>query len=247
MLDELSRHGDARVRRLVPGAAVEILGDDASRLVLSLARDRDTRCEGRCRSRLWSAWARRRRGRLCPTCVAGCTQGTRRSGSRRCGRWPRSATTEALASDRGTCGARGLARKSGGRPRRLRRRCGREGADGSAASRAGRGVHDARRLDDPRPPRLRRRAAPPSRASRRRRSPPGAGTQRHHHAKTEEIYVVLSGSGRMEIEGEDRDVAPGDAILIPPGARHEITAERRGRAALPVLLCAAVLGRGHLP
>ena len=76
---------------------------------------------------------------------------------------------------------------------------------------------------------------------------PGAGTQRHHHARTEEIYVVLSGSGRMEIEGEVRDVAPGDAILIPPGARHEITAELGGRAALPVLLCAAVLGRGHLP
>ena len=42
VLDELARHGDARVRRLVPGAAVEILGDDASRLVLSLARDRES-------------------------------------------------------------------------------------------------------------------------------------------------------------------------------------------------------------
>ena len=35
---------------------------------------------------------------------------------------------------------------------------------------------------------------------------PGAGTRRHHHARTEEIYVVLAGSGRMEVEGEERDV-----------------------------------------
>ena len=58
------------------------------------------------------------------------------------------------------------------------------------------------------------RVARPSRASRRQRLPPGR-TQRHHHARTEEIYIVVAGSGRMEVEGEEREIGPGDAVLIP--------------------------------
>lgn len=41
VLDELSRHNDARVRTWVAGAAAELLGDGAGRLILSLTRDRD--------------------------------------------------------------------------------------------------------------------------------------------------------------------------------------------------------------
>jgi hypothetical protein len=41
VLDELSRHGDDRVRAWVPGAAADALGDGCSRLVLSMTRDRD--------------------------------------------------------------------------------------------------------------------------------------------------------------------------------------------------------------
>lgn len=41
VLDELSRHKDPRVRGWVPGAAAELLGDGASRLILSLTRDRE--------------------------------------------------------------------------------------------------------------------------------------------------------------------------------------------------------------
>jgi mannose-6-phosphate isomerase-like protein (cupin superfamily) len=33
----------------------------------------------------------------------------------------------------------------------------------------------------------------------------------------------------MEVDGETRDVTPGDAILIPPGARHQITAKSKLR------------------
>jgi hypothetical protein len=39
VLDELSRNPDAAVRAWVPGTAAETLGDDASRLILSLTRD----------------------------------------------------------------------------------------------------------------------------------------------------------------------------------------------------------------
>jgi mannose-6-phosphate isomerase-like protein (cupin superfamily) len=49
-------------------------------------------------------------------------------------------------------------------------------------------------------------------------------TQRHYHRATEEIYFVLAGRGEMEVDGERREVGPGDAVLIPPGAWHEIRA-----------------------
>lgn len=54
--------------------------------------------------------------------------------------------------------------------------------------------------------------------------PEGSFTDRHYHRLSEEFYYVLSGRGLMEIEGEEREVGPGDAILIPAGAWHQITA-----------------------
>jgi mannose-6-phosphate isomerase-like protein (cupin superfamily) len=53
----------------------------------------------------------------------------------------------------------------------------------------------------------------------------GTSTQRHYHKLSEEIYFILEGSGKMELDGETQDVGPGDAILIPAGAWHTITAE----------------------
>lgn len=56
--------------------------------------------------------------------------------------------------------------------------------------------------------------------------PAGGATQRHYHQLSEEFYFILEGSGRMEIDGEERIVGPGDAILIPAGAWHQISAAR---------------------
>ena len=65
---------------------------------------------------------------------------------------------------------------------------------------------------------------------------PGQATERHYHAETEELYVLLDGEGEMEIEGERREVGPGDAILIPAGAWHQI---RAGADELRFLCCCA--------
>ena len=54
--------------------------------------------------------------------------------------------------------------------------------------------------------------------------PAGCATDRHYHKLSEEFYFLLEGSGVMEIDGTTRPVGPGDAILIPPGAWHQITA-----------------------
>jgi mannose-6-phosphate isomerase-like protein (cupin superfamily) len=66
--------------------------------------------------------------------------------------------------------------------------------------------------------------------------PPGVATERHHHKTLEEFYFILEGSGTMEVDGHTRLVESGDAILIPPGAAHQITA---GPAPLRFLCCCA--------
>ena len=50
----------------------------------------------------------------------------------------------------------------------------------------------------------------------------GKSTEEHYHLKSEEIYYILQGKGKMKIEGEVREVAVGDGIAIPPGSRHRI-------------------------
>ncbi len=54
--------------------------------------------------------------------------------------------------------------------------------------------------------------------------PAGNSTERHYHKDSEELYYITSGNGIMEINGATREIVPGDAILIPPGAWHEIKA-----------------------
>jgi mannose-6-phosphate isomerase-like protein (cupin superfamily) len=66
---------------------------------------------------------------------------------------------------------------------------------------------------------------------------PGQSTQRHYHAETEELYVLLAGAGEMEVEGERTRLEAGDAVLIPPGAWHQIQAESGGE--LRFLCCCA--------
>jgi mannose-6-phosphate isomerase-like protein (cupin superfamily) len=66
---------------------------------------------------------------------------------------------------------------------------------------------------------------------------PGQATVRHRHLETEEIYYLIAGSGRMEVDGETADVTVGDAILIPPGAWHQIA--NSGAEPLRLLCCCA--------
>ena len=74
---------------------------------------------------------------------------------------------------------------------------------------------------------------------------PGQETQRHYHVLSEEIYLIVVGGGAMEIDGETRDVGPGDAILIPPGAWHTLVAGDEG-VRLLCMCVPAVSPRRHV-
>ncbi len=65
--------------------------------------------------------------------------------------------------------------------------------------------------------------------------PAGRATERHYHRQSEEFYFLLEGEGTMEINGEERVVGPGDAVLIPAGAWHQI----RATSNLRFLCCCA--------
>jgi quercetin dioxygenase-like cupin family protein len=65
---------------------------------------------------------------------------------------------------------------------------------------------------------------------------PAQATRRHYHGLSEEIYLIVEGSGELEIDGETRRVASGDAVLIRPGSWHELTADDAGVR----LLCCCV-------
>src|SRR3989442_3769766 len=53
------------------------------------------------------------------------------------------------------------------------------------------------------------------------RVPVGGSTLEHYHAKTEEIYYITAGAGRMRIGKEKSDVKPADATPIAPGGRPQ--------------------------
>ena len=52
--------------------------------------------------------------------------------------------------------------------------------------------------------------------------PPGTASTAHHHTVADEVYLVQSGRGRIQVDEETRGVGPGDVVLIRPGQRHKV-------------------------
>jgi mannose-6-phosphate isomerase-like protein (cupin superfamily) len=49
--------------------------------------------------------------------------------------------------------------------------------------------------------------------------------ERHWHERTSEVYYILEGTGKVELNGEWHDVSPGSVVNIPAGTRHRIVSE----------------------
>jgi len=54
---------------------------------------------------------------------------------------------------------------------------------------------------------------------------PGSTIGEHLHTGDEEIYFIISGSGVMVVDGEERLVGPGSAILTQSGSHHGLRNE----------------------
>jgi mannose-6-phosphate isomerase-like protein (cupin superfamily) len=61
-------------------------------------------------------------------------------------------------------------------------------------------------------------------AFRKRALHPGSSIGLHEQ-HDDEVYYVLSGEGRMTINGESFAVGPGDAVLTRPGSTHALAQE----------------------
>ena len=69
------------------------------------------------------------------------------------------------------------------------------------------------------------------------RVPVGCSTLEHYHGRTEEIYFITAGKGRIRIDGDYADVKTGDAIAILPGKKHKLW--NTGSEILSLLCCCA--------
>lgn len=48
---------------------------------------------------------------------------------------------------------------------------------------------------------------------------------RHYHRDTTEVYYILEGTGKIELNGTWHAVEPGDTIWIAPGTRHRLVSD----------------------
>ena len=51
-------------------------------------------------------------------------------------------------------------------------------------------------------------------------SPVGSGPPRHVHEKEDETFVILSGTCKIWIDGEETLAGPGQSVFIPRGTSH---------------------------
>lgn len=65
---------------------------------------------------------------------------------------------------------------------------------------------------------------------------PGQEQAGHRHAVGDKLYFVLSGTGRIRVGDEERDVQPGDLACAPAGADHGVRNPGPDRLALLVMM-----------
>ena len=65
-----------------------------------------------------------------------------------------------------------------------------------------------------------------------------------HSLTREEVFVVLSGTAGVVVDGADDTAGPGDVIIVHPGTEFELM--NRGRDPLRLLCCMPVGGQARL-
>ena len=67
---------------------------------------------------------------------------------------------------------------------------------------------------------------------------PGSATPVHRH-DCEEAIVILKGHGILELEGRTQEFGPGDTLVVPRDAVHQVTCNGTERLSLVAALGAA--------
>ena len=57
---------------------------------------------------------------------------------------------------------------------------------------------------------------------------PGQGMNYHSHERRDEVWTVVSGSGKVILDGVERQVGAGDVIEMPSGVKHTVFASDSG-------------------
>ena len=58
--------------------------------------------------------------------------------------------------------------------------------------------------------------------------PPGEGPPEHVNASRDVLYVVVEGSAMLTLDGEERLLAGGDALIVDKGVRRALVAGPQG-------------------
>lgn len=64
---------------------------------------------------------------------------------------------------------------------------------------------------------------------------PGSSIGDHPHEGDDEVYFIISGTGVMQVDGEQRNVGPGSAVLTRSGSHHGLV----NNGALHMRVCVA--------
>ncbi|MGZ4168824.1 MAG: cupin domain-containing protein, partial [Solirubrobacteraceae bacterium] len=72
---------------------------------------------------------------------------------------------------------------------------------------------------------------------------PGAASPRHELTH-DEVFIVLTGQARFEVEGRSHDVGAGDAICVPP--RTVFALSNAGAETMTAICCMAAGGQARM-
>ena len=56
---------------------------------------------------------------------------------------------------------------------------------------------------------------------------PGHRLHYHSHEHRDEVWTVMSGEGRVVIDGMERTVHPGNVVTMPAGCKHTLIADTK--------------------
>jgi quercetin dioxygenase-like cupin family protein len=71
---------------------------------------------------------------------------------------------------------------------------------------------------------------------------PGQTLAEHSHESMVELFYVLSGSGKVQIDGQETSIAQGHFIEVVPGERHAFDVQPTEEQAMVMLFCGITTG-----